>query len=48
MKKKEILQFIQKMIAFYSLEILYPKHQLEIKDSEKEFIVDLKIDLKDE
>jgi sensor histidine kinase YesM len=30
------------------LEILYPKHQLEIKDSEKEFIVDLKIDLKDE
>ncbi|MGE8556137.1 MAG: sensor histidine kinase [Chryseobacterium jejuense] len=30
------------------LEILYPKHQLNIKDSETEFIVDLKIDLKDE
>ncbi|WP_089739084.1 sensor histidine kinase [Chryseobacterium jejuense] len=30
------------------LEILYPKHELNIKDSETEFMVDLKIDLKDE
>lgn len=30
------------------LEILYPKHELNIKDSETEFIVDLKIDLQDE
>ncbi|MBP2618245.1 sensor histidine kinase [Chryseobacterium jejuense] len=30
------------------LEILYPKHELSIKDSETEFVVDLKIDLKDE
>ncbi|AZB23887.1 sensor histidine kinase [Chryseobacterium bernardetii] len=30
------------------LEILYPKHDLNIKDSETEFVVDLKIDLRDE
>ncbi|MEJ5103580.1 sensor histidine kinase [Chryseobacterium sp. MYb328] len=30
------------------LEILYPKHELSIKDSETEFVVDLKIDLRDE
>ncbi|CAH0125035.1 hypothetical protein [Chryseobacterium sp. Bi04] len=31
------------------LEILYPqKYELNIKDSETEFIVDLKIDLRDE
>lgn len=30
------------------LEILYPKHQLNIKDLETVFIVDLKIDLRDE
>ena len=31
------------------LEILYPqKYTLNIKDSEKEFVVDLKIDLSDE
>lgn len=30
------------------LEILYPKHELSIKDSETEFIVDLKIDLRNE
>lgn len=30
------------------LEILYPKHQLEIRNSETEFIVDLKIELRDE
>ncbi|MFZ4931479.1 sensor histidine kinase [Chryseobacterium sp. Mn2064] len=30
------------------LEILYPKHELTITDSETEFIVDLKIDLRNE
>lgn len=30
------------------LEILYPKHKLNIKDSETEFVVDLKIDLRNE
>lgn len=47
-KMKDVVSGIGIQNVKKRLEILYPKHQLEIKDSEKEFVVDLKIDLKNE
>lgn len=47
-KMKDVVSGIGIQNVKKRLEILYPKHQLEIKDSETEFVVDLKIDLKNE